>query len=298
LEGPDKGCLYVTTGFYTSHPDWVYKVWKNKDQGGRWWFKRVIGGGSAKAPTVAGQSVPALTVDLRQREHGAAGAGVVIGADGKVYLQVKSQEKSGAQYLYLYDEEKGSMTCVLSVADYANKVNWMEVKGQGVFLSYLVPAVDGSFYLGFSNPRMFYKVSADRTKVEKLLHGNGKTRTRFDGPALKSGWFDGPALTGYYPPDILFGCAVDDSFVRRYRDGRVSTLCKDGEWREFPGDPGTGEAGDNIKDNQAVNWGRSYVLGKDCLYQTYYLGMGSSAIYKCGPIDFAKPTVGPLVEDK
>jgi hypothetical protein len=115
---------------------------------------------------------------------------------------------------------------------------------------------------------------------------------------LKSGWFDGPQPVGYFPPDILFGTAVDESFVRRYKDGRISSLCRDGEWREFPKTPGTGEAAENIKDNQAVNWGRGWWRGNGYIYTVYYLSTGTSAIYKSGPVDFAKPAVGPLVEGK
>jgi hypothetical protein len=64
LEDDEKGALYFGNGIT------VTKVWKNKERGGRMWYKRIIGGGEKPAPQSKGQSVPAMEADIGVQQLG------------------------------------------------------------------------------------------------------------------------------------------------------------------------------------------------------------------------------------
>jgi hypothetical protein len=79
--------------------------------------------------------------------------------------------------------------------------------------------------------------------------------------------------------------------VRRWVGGRTSSLCFDGEWREIPG---KGSAGVIMaKHYQPGQHGANYI------YITYpgEENNQDSRVYRIGPFDFTKPTVGPLVQE-
>jgi RNA polymerase sigma factor (sigma-70 family) len=286
LEGGDKGAIFVPG----SSPNVLYKVWKNKDKKDRWWFKRVAGGGAAALPGT-GQSAPALSVSL-------PGYNFFRGHDGNLYVRSGTYPK-----ILRYDDAKGSLTCILSPEDYLNKLD-KNRQGSPAGAETVLVGADGTIYLGCAlgeGDRPIYRISADRSKFEKVVHGRGLS-TGWDGPALKSGYFDGPILVEYSPPDTLFMTSVDDSQLRRYKDGRISTLCGDGEWREFPKKD---KCGDWLpmyaykgKDADSAIIGRRFVLWKNYVYMLYFNGLGSHATIRFGPYDFNKPTVGPLVEGK
>jgi hypothetical protein len=293
LEGGDKGAIFLAA----SNPDLVYRIWKNKDKGGRWWFKRVAGGGSA-APPASGKSAPALEVKL-------AGPMLIRSYDQYVYLRAGDATHSN---VYRYDDKKGELTGLLDAADYRDKLD-KNRNGSPARAEHVIVGTDGTIYLGCSvgeGNRPVYKVSADRSKLEKIVYGRGYNfgNPGFDGPALRTTYFDGPILIEYNPPDTLFMTAVDDSYLRRYKDGRVSSLCGDGEWREFPSKKAVGQGsmlpmyGYRGKDSEAAIIGRGWVRHKDYVYMLYFNGLGSHAAMRFGPFDFNKPTVGPLVEEK
>jgi hypothetical protein len=106
-----------------------------------------------------------------------------------------------------------------------------------------------------------------------------------------------------WPPDIIFLTAVDDCQFRRLKDGRISTLCKDGNWREFAkkshAQTGNYSLYEECAMDKAPAWGRAWVMGdKGYYYQLYRLGSGDAQIYRIGPIDFGKPTIGTLAGGK
>ena len=65
LEGEDKGCLYTVMAGYPC------KIFKNKEKGGRWWYK-VMGKGGQPLPAKAGDSVAFKDANLK---------GVVLGGE-------------------------------------------------------------------------------------------------------------------------------------------------------------------------------------------------------------------------
>lgn len=287
LDGGDKGAIFVPA----SNPNAIYKVWKDKGKKDRWWFKRVAGGGSAALPA-NGKSVPAIAVGL-------PGYNMFRGHDGKLYVRAGGWNPS----LFRYDDVQGDLTCILSPEDYRDKLD-KNKHGSPAGAETVLVGADGAIYLGCSlgeGARPIYRISADRRKFDKIVHGRG-LNTGWDGPALKSGYFDGPILAEYFPPDSLFMTAVDDSQLRRYKDGRVSTLCADGEWREFPNKGKCGSwlpmYGYKGKDADSAIIGRRFVLWNNHVYMLYFNGLGSHAIVRFGPYDFNKPTVGPLVEGR
>jgi hypothetical protein len=261
-EGEEKGSVYVGA---SGGP--AFRVFRSKAQGGRWWFKR-MSFAELKAPfSVLAES----------------GGELAVLCDGSYYR---------------FDEAKGTLTLLLSAADYKDK--WDEtgrrwpLKGQAA--DNVVRAEDGTFYLSSWRSRTgMYRLSADKAKFEMIVapRGNagGKRAKGFDGSGMTADFFDGPSLAGYRPPHTLFVSAVDDGYLRRWRDGRISTWSeKDGEWHEFPKRPN-------------VAWFYGWCMGPrgtNYAYDTYsgQCRAGDDRIFRIGPIDFDKATVGPQVEGK
>jgi hypothetical protein len=293
LEGADKGFILISSGKAVLRDNCIYKVWKNKEKGDRWWFKLFAGKGAAAAPAAIGQSAPVADVKFR----GFPGFGAAF--DGNIYFHDRG-------YLYRLDDEKDTLTCLLAREDYNSKVS--EATGKkDPEPDTILAAEDGGFYVGFYNGTYpigwVFKVSADRKTVEPIAKDAGGGLC--DGPGLKTHYFGGPLLSKCCPKGNAFFGAIDDGIIRRWKDGRVSSLCRDGEWREFAkyGTWGSGEPGSLIthpyKDTQAPYWGRGWVMPPtadgDYFYMTYMLGCGTGRLIRVGPIDWNKPTAGPLV---
>jgi hypothetical protein len=140
-----------------------------------------------------------------------------------------------------HESKDGNLVCLLGFDDYKDKGprtgrGEPEVPSQGVL------SADGVFYLGTyfsgsgfsSKAPAVWRVGADG-KIEPYVQNRGKG----DGPGLWTGYFCGPHLWPsmhnykYIPADCIFLMAHDDAWARRVRNGRVATLCPDGEWREL-----------------------------------------------------------------
>ena len=142
-------------------------------------------------------------------------------------------------------------------------------------------------YYGASYPSgQVFRVSKDRGKVEEITRSTQGFKS-VDGSGLKAGYCCGPYNVQAYK-DIVILLSVDANLVRRWKDGRISTLCEsDGEWRELV--PGARFRGVTAK-------GFSAEPRLGCVY-LYYGGEergGMTGLYKFDPVDFLKPTVGPL----
>jgi hypothetical protein len=284
LAGGDKGALYVLGSRRSGSAGKVFKVWKNPDQGNRWWFRRVAGGGQQPLPTKEGEAVAALEAKMVQPRFTAD-----VGGSNGIYIC-----ESGSAYRF--DEQKGQLTCVLSCDSYRNRVQHWNGKSFLGPAEEIIIADDGTAYLHWYHPSyprgMIARMSADRSKVE-LIVVMEENKQRRDGAGLGSYWFGGPQMNGYQPPDVVLAGAVDDHWLRRYKDGRISTLCPDGEWREFgPGRPprpmdlyaGFGTNGWAMHRNYAYVY-RTYGSKSD----------GANTIIRFGPVDWHKPTLEPLI---
>jgi hypothetical protein len=229
------------------------KIFKNKD--GRWWFKII--------PELQGL--------------------VQIGKDGKVYVS-----RAGECFLY----EDGKLTKVLDRKDYAGKAG---LKGHGQWPEECwVVGNDGSFYHQKGSEGPIIKVWPDKQRVENYVV-NVAANSWWDGPSTKTGWYCGPMLSAYkndmryLPLGVLISHTADEHCARRVRDGRVSTLYPDGEWRENPGKKDGGGA---------LNWFRDFsVAPNGTAFQTYSSHVDIRT-YRITGIDWGKATAGPQVELK
>jgi hypothetical protein len=101
----------------------------------------------------------------------------------------------------------------------------------------------------------------------------------------------GPCGGKFLPPDCLFPGSADESDARRIRDGRASTLCKDGEWREVV----TGTTGPESSLN---GYFRGWCPGPNGTAYTFYVAGNEIRVFKLSGIDWNKPTVGPQAKGK
>ena len=278
-EGAEKGCIYTTDPYKN-----VVRVFRNKDKEDRWWFERVAGGGKAPTPAKRGEAVAAKEVGFQRMPR------LQHDKDGKLVVFVDSG---------FYHLEHGKLTCLLGPADYGAKgpKNTKTKKVVPVLEGFM--GGDGSFYLGYyysggggdgAAIAAIWRVSPDGTRVEPYARDTKKGLTMEDGPALSAGFACGPHMwminnARYQPPDILFTSAHDESMLRRVRDGRVSSLCKDGEWREL---------GNRAKERfvGALTWS---IGPNGTVYQTQHSFRDIRTWLVTG-IDFDKPTVGAKLE--
>jgi len=269
MEGEDKGCLYA------SHiGDYPCKVFKNKEKNDRWWY-RFVGKGSVSLPTTVGASVDFKDVDLK----------------GVILYGTRFHARG---FLYEWNGRDGKITCRLTVGDYGDKcLHWKTGKALGA-ADQAVMGDDGTMYVlyyGKSYPHgQIYRISKDRGKVEKIVEcvKGGK-----DGPGLQSGWHCGPLLIKNVVDDTLIISSVDSTYFRRWKNGRISTICEDdGEWREVYG----------TKSSRRGFKARDYVFSPQTGYvYVTYPGEdrgGITYMYRFGPVDVLKDTVGPLLKGK
>ncbi len=268
-----------------------YRIYRDEEKGNRWWFKLVGAPGKAKPPTSVGQVAKVEETDL---------TGAVIGKD---FIAWQGN-------LYLFDEAKQELKCVHLLADYWPKMmaaykEWAgeedsrTSRGPQPF-EHVVRADDGAFYMvnyWYGPPKGVFMISADGSRVEHIvadnswrLRGQGVGGNR-NGAGLETTWHCGPAELST-SGNILFLHSIDSSAVRRWKDGRVSALCHDGEWRETPAGGRGGRGEESV-------WGKHYqpgVTGVNYIYITYpgEENGGDRRVLRFGPVDFSKATVGAL----
>ncbi len=276
-KGEEHGCLYAGIGGYP------HKIFKNKEKNGRWWFKR-IGTGDKPLPTTVGGAVKIDGVNL---------LGVTF---------------SGAQFahkgnLYRVDSAKGEIACVLAAADYGEHVPSMKKAGRMNVGDSMGPAEgagmapDGTMFIKYyktSYPHgRIFRVSPDRSKVEEIVRSTGKGVRNQDGSGINTRWHCGPNGFVPYAGDCILVNAIDSNRVRRWMGGRTAHLCNDGEWREQG--PTQNVYGSSVR---GKGWLLGKTGGKDFIF-IYYPGeenQGASGIFRFGPIDMTKPTVGTPAE--
>jgi RNA polymerase sigma-70 factor (ECF subfamily) len=267
LEGGEKNCLYMSNGSR------VARIWKNDEKGGRWWFRKIVGEGKTPAPRTKGQSVPALEASLRINVLG------IMPGNRLVLFGLGS----------FYEYKDGKLICLLGFDDYKEKA-YKDRKGQPSCGSLGVLGGDGvaytCYYFG-DNP-MVERILPDGKVEPYLLAVSGRA---LDGPGMRMGMFCGPHIWmsmndyRYIPPDCLFLHSHDDSFMRRARNGRVATLCKDGEWREL----------DKQFNTEALACFRGWNPGPNGTANvTYKVSKGMT--WLVSGIDYAKPTLEPLLK--
>jgi hypothetical protein len=251
----------------------IIRIWKNKEKGGRWWFEIVAGGGGAAAPRARGQSAEALGVKFKWINM------PQVGLDGKMRFMADNA-------MYLLDE--GKVTCILSPDDYKPATEVMKGLPNECYAG-----GDGSFYLGYyysgegaygGKAPGIWRVKPDG-KVEPCCKSSRGNKTT-DGDALtESGWFCGPHIgrgsgyraCRYIPADSMFTSAHDEDLFRRLQNGRMATLCQDGEWREIS-NPGQGLTLGEIGPNGTVYFSlRRWV---------------DMRLYRYTGLDFKKPVAG------
>jgi hypothetical protein len=278
LEEGDRGALWF--GDFAAGQ--VRKLYRNPDKDNRWWFRRVAGGGQKKPPATKGSTIPALEADLR----------------GPMTIQVMPDDRlivysQGSFYEYRDD----NLVCLLGFDDYrANGPNNKTEQAPGI-TKLGVLAGDGTFYLGtyFGGGRLgVWRATADGTIAEIVRSRYNKLR---DGHGLHSGFFCGPIFWAYVhnyryiPDDILLLSAFDDNVMRRLRNSRVSTLCRDGEFREL------GATRSSMKD--ALPWFRWHrgdtgpAPGPDNTCVAVLTGVSKIPAFLVTNIDYGRPVTGP-----
>jgi hypothetical protein len=271
-EKGEKGGIYFAD-FWDGE---VKKVFRNPEKDNRWWFKLVAGGGKGAPPQRKGESIPALEADLH----------------GVMMLQVMPDDRlivfrAGA----FYELRDDKLVCLLGGDDHKSGKPLLGVMGG-----------DGVFYLGYYYGGLkgvaadILRVLPDGT-VEPYVHGRfGGHR---DGDGMHTGYFCGPHFWAYMhnykflPKDTLFLCAHDDAYLRRARNGRVSTLCRGGEWREMIREDAK-KAG--------LHWFR-WLRGNQCpapgpngTSVTPMVAISRYIMFRVSGIDYDKPVIGPQVE--
>jgi hypothetical protein len=277
--GERQGCLYILSGG-------LIKIFRNEARDNRWWFRRVDRKGGQAPATTVGQATPIADTDMaRMRHH----EGRCFSWDGNIYRT---------------DWDKGTVTCMLTFADYKDRVPSLKkhagiqvADSMGKFEECAVTD-DGTAYIhyyGVSYPvGRIFRISPDRKTVEEVVRDTDQRANNTDGPGMQTSWHCGPCgIMGHWR-DVIFPQAVDSSAFRRLTpDGRIATLFQDGEWRETSG---------------FEEKSRRLIGGKGFMHATSgmapyvwipYPGteLGSfPGIWRFGPVDFGKPTIQKIEE--
>jgi hypothetical protein len=265
-----KGCLYVSTATR------VTKIWQNPDKGGRWWFKKIIGEGPTPAPQSKGESIGAL--------------------DAKLSVGLVSVHPGNRLIIYgggsFYEYKDGKLLCLMGFKDYSanvpvtKKIDGQHAAGLGVM------GGDGMFYVG-------YYFSPGVPRVDRI-HPDGKVELYLedhynrcqDGVGSNMGMFCGPHIWtsmnnyNYIPGDCLVLQSHDDQYLRRTRNGRVATLCTDGEWHEL-----------SPKDvSRALPYFRNWNPGPNGTASVMNDRICKGLTFLVRGIDYNKAVTGPLQE--
>lgn len=276
-EGEDKGCIYASD----PHAG-VARIFRNRDKGNRWWFERIVGGGKERAPRKRGGVVDAREIGLRSV------AGLQLNKDKKLCVL-------GDGSFLEYDG--GKLTCLLGPEDYGTS-GPRQKNGEAAGPSEGFIGGDGSFYLSFyysgyttgsGGTASIWRASADGGKMEPFAKDNHNSHR--DGDAMKdAGWHCGPHLCPhrnnimFQPPGVVFTSTHDEDNIRRIRNGRVATLCVDGEWRENPG-----------RGTPPVKAGNQWYVAPDCAAVRSYSGGDfewDCRMWMLRNIDWNKSTIG------
>ena len=280
LKGEDEGCVYVFFRAYLP-----YKVYKNKEKNDRWWFKRLGTPKGTKLPTTRGESISLSEADLYE-----------AGFSGPNLIRHKYN-------LYEINEAEDKITCIVGIKDLKSRIEeaslvtgLTDTKGS-VKPSHYARGEDGTIYIAYyfnGFGRRAFKLSADQSKLECIVFHDSRMGDNRDGPGLRTGWHCGPSKVIIGGKNTPLFCSVDSGSVRRWVDGRVSVLCYDGEWREKNHKVQKLKSKDvRSKVYQTAGFALPYVYLHYCGEE---MG-GDFRGYRVGPVDFEKPTVGPLVPD-
>jgi hypothetical protein len=110
-----------------------------------------------------------------------------------------------------------------------------------------------------------------------------------DGPGMETGWHCGAhfhppkAVSPWGPPGVALMHAHDEHDLRRVKDGRVSTLYRDGEWREKA----------HYDKKHCLMGSASFILGPGgrALVGAGCVDRGDDGIYLVTGVDLGKETV-------
>jgi hypothetical protein len=277
LEGGDKGYLLFSDGSV------VIKLWKNPEKGNRWWFKKIICGGNKALPAAKGGTIGA-------REAKGVINNLQVMPDGRVIVFADGG---------FYEYKDGNLVCLLGYDDYAKldvipkKGGKTDIPGMGVL------GGDGTFYMGTyfgtgyaSKTPSIYRIVPGGKLEPYALTVIGK---HLDGAAMQSGGLCGYQIYAwmhnyrYLAADCVYPLCWDEQRIRRFRDGRISTLCEDGEWRELPKIP-----------RYSWRWAYSFAPGPNGMATIYGSGDNPGhtieVTFALRGIDWGKPTVGPKLE--
>jgi hypothetical protein len=277
LKGGDKGFILFSDGVV------VRKAWKNPDKDNRWWFKKIIGGGNKPLPTAKSGAIGAreakVNINMTQ-----------VMPDGRIIMFAQGG-------FYEYKDEK--LICLLGYDDYSNLGVIPQKGGKADIPSMGVLGGDGTFYMGTyfgtgyggKSPTVYRVVPGGKLEAyAKTVIGK-----HLDGAALQSGGLCGYQIYAwthnnrYLAADCVYVLCIDEQRIRRIRDGRVSTLCEDGEWRELPKIP-------------RYDWRWAYFFAPGPNGMATIDGSGSnpehtiSVTFALRGIDWKKSTLGPLID--
>ena len=160
----------------------------------------------------------------------------------------------------------------------------------------MVLAADGTMFLMHPwRDGNVFRVSSDLSTFEYIVQNNRSADgANIDGPGLQSSWHCGPSYL-QAAGGVLFLRAIDSPSTRRWENGRVSVLCLDGEWREhFAREDKRKLISPSGMGYRAADHGLPYI-------DVHYVGAGIGSgfrMFRFGPVDFTKPTVGPLTQNK
>ena len=283
LQGIDNGFFLVSDGHK------VKKIWMDPEKNDSWWFKTIIGHGKKGIlPKKTGGvvNVKDFKVFINMLQVMSDGR-IIIFVKGGFY-EYKEEEKDG--------EKEATLTCLLGVDDYlaASTIPMQRPDRQDV-PRLGVMGGDGTFYLGTyfgtgyggSTPSIWRKLPGEKLKPYAWCIHNGLK----DGNAMGSGAHCGHHFWAqmhnyaYIPDDILLITAHDEANLRRLRNGRISSLCPDGEWRELT----------DYLIPSAWFWGASSP-GPDGAVTGENVSISKNITFIVTGIDYTKATVGPLLE--
>jgi hypothetical protein len=221
VKGEGHGAIYAHT-----MKDEIVKIWKRADNG-RWWFKRVIGGGGSVAPASHGGVIAGLSLNKAKSVMSGPHRSVMVFAN------------SG---LFQFDTGTGQLTCLCGQDDYST-VGRALISPSLSVLSFPNEAyVDsvGAFYFNWYSASVggTVRVTPGLDSITLFCKDNGD---EIDGPVETAGFFCGPQVRShrnmcmFMPAGLMTNGSQDENVLRRVYNKRISTLCLDGEWREFAG---------------------------------------------------------------
>jgi hypothetical protein len=283
-QGGDKGFVILSDG------NVVRKVFRNPEKGNRWWFKRIIGGGSKPLPTSKGGTVPALGAKVRgtiNEIQVMPGGRIIMYTDGSFY-ELKGED----------------LVCLLGWDDYKDGGLPSDRNKRVTPPSKAVLGGDGTFYVG----TYFGTGYGGKTPaVWRIVGGNtaepvawAVENLHVDGPGMASGGHCGHHIWArhhnyaYLPEDFLIIMAHDDHTMRRLYKGRVSSLCADGKWREWHRR--------NVKRGTIpyAGWFHTWAPGPNgtATGSSKAKGHSSMLTFIVTGVPYDAPTTGPLLDSK